>query len=197
MEGGHILKTKKRKNVKFRPLDDEDSTGSETETGHVSNGDARHVNLHPWLTGVGSVTSTHSSTTTVLEESAQSRPVGEKDPRRAHSRTHLSLGPDGSDLPDYSDHDVDITSDFKSARHGPGWTPRFLQNKPRLPKSHTKDLHITPLDDIISGAGRRSPSQNSRDSSKRYENSRWQAFWRDIDDRIRRQELSRINDLTT
>ena len=196
MGNDHILKAKTRRDAKFRPLNCDDSTDSETETGHVSNGGARHVKLHPWLAEAGSVTSTHSSAPTVLE-GVQSRSIHEKDPYRAHSRTHLSTSPEGSDLPNYSDHEINIRPDLKSTRHGPSWTPLFFQNKSRVLKPHIEGPHITRLDEIVSGAGRSTPSHNPRESPKRNENPRWQAFWRDVDDRIERQELSRINVLTT
>lgn len=188
MGNGHILRTKARGNVKFRPLDDDDSTDSETEVGGVSNGGARHANPHP-RTGANSVTSAHSSTPTVLDECVHPHFVGEKDPYRANSRNRLSTNLEGSDLPGYSDHEVDITSDFTSASHGPGWTPLFLQDKARLSKSHVPHI-VLPSDETFPGAGRRIPSQNPRDLSKRYESPRWQAFWRDVNERIQYRELS-------
>jgi len=168
MGNGHTSKTKTGRNVKFRPLDDDDLADSETEAGHVSNEGARHVNLHPWLAGTGSISSTPSLTPTVLEDGVYSRPVVEKDSCQANSRTCPSTGFEGSDLPDYSDQEMDITSDSKTARHGPDWTPRFLRNKARLAKPHTKD---------------------PRDSLKRHESLRWQAFWRDVNERVQHQAL--------
>jgi len=186
---GHTLKIEAKGNVKLRALDDDDWTDSETEAGHVSNGDARQINLHPWL--ADSVTSKHSSRSTVLEDDVHSRLVGEKEPYQASPRTPLPTSLEGSDLADYSDHEADITSDFKSARHSPGWTPRFLQNQVRLPAPHTKDSSTTPpLDEIVSGTGQRTPSQNPRDSSKRHESPRWQTFWRDVNERIQHQDIS-------
>lgn len=189
MGNGHTSKTKTRRNVKFRPLDDDYSTDSETEAGRVSNGDACHAGVHPWLTGTGSVASTRSSTPTVLEDGVRSCLVGEKDPYQANSGTQISTGPEGSDLPDYPDHEADITSDFKSTRQGPGLTLQLLQNKARLPESHIKDPHIaSPFDEIVSGAGQPAPPRNSIDSLKGPENPRWQAFWRDVNERIQHRE---------
>jgi len=186
----HNFKTKARGDIKFRPLDDDDSTDSDTEAGHISNGDTRHVNLHPWLTGAGSTT--HSSTPTTLEEGLHSHIGGGKDSCREIPPTRLSTGLEGSDLPDYSDHEVDITPDIKSARLDPDWTPRFLQNKVHLPKPQPGDPHTTPpLDQVLSSIGRRGPSQkNPGDPPKRHESPRWQAFWRDVDEKIQNKEIS-------
>jgi hypothetical protein len=190
VEQGHIPKAKTRENVIFRPLDDGDSTDSETDAEDVSKGGAHRVNLHPWSAGAGSAASTHSSTPTVLEDGVRSH-VGDKHPLRADSWTQLSTRPEGSDLPDYSDHEVDITSDVKSTRHGPDWTPRFFRDKAQLPQPQTDYPRITPpLDGITSIAGRGRPSQKSpRDMSKRHESPRWQAFWRDVNERICHKEI--------
>lgn len=160
---GHIRKTKPRGNIKFRPLDD-DSTDSETEVGDVSKGGARHVNLHPWLAGVGSAASTLSSTPTVLEDGVHSCVVVEK-----ASRTRLSTSLEGSDLPDFSGHEVDITSDAKPAIHGADRTPPFLQNKAE---------HLEPLTD-----------HPDNTPLKRHESTRWQSFWRDVNERIQHKEI--------
>lgn len=190
MGNSHTSKAKTGRNVKFRPLDDDDSADSETEAGHVYKEGARHVNLHPWLAGTGSISSTHSLTPTVLEDDVYSRHVVEKDSCQANSRTRPSTGFEGSDLPDYSDQEMDITSDSKAARHGPDWAPRFLRNKARFAKPHTKDPHvISPLDWITSDAGRRTTSQDPGDLLKRHESLRWQAFWRDVNERVQHQEL--------
>ena len=187
-ENGQSLNAKTRGNIRFRPLDDDDSTDSDPEEGHVSKADARHVNLHPRLAGTGSVASTKSSTPMILEEGVYSRPVSGKDPRQAISPTRLSNGLDEFDLPDYSDHEVDIVSDLKSVRHGPGWTPRFLRNNTQLPKLQPDDPRT---DQVLFGTGRLGPSQrNSRVSSKRRESLRWQAFWRDVDEKIQHKEIS-------
>jgi len=179
---------KTRGNIRFRPLDDDDSTDSEAEEGHVSKADTRHVNLHPWLAGTGSAASTHSSTPTVLEEGVHSHLVGGKDPHQAIFPTRLLNGLEGYDLPDYSDHEVDIASDVKSARHGPGWTPRFLRDDTQLPKPQPDDPHT---DQVPSGTGRRGPShKNPIDSPKRDESPRWQAFWRDVNEKIQHKEIS-------
>jgi hypothetical protein len=181
-----------RGNIKFRPLDDDDSTDSDAEEGHISKTDTRHANLHPRLTGTGSAASTHSSTPTVLEEGLHSHPVGGKDPHQAISSTRLSNGLEGYDLPDYSDYEVDIASDTGSIRHGPDWAPRFLQNNAQLPKPQADDTHI---DQVLSGAGRNGTSQkNPRESPKRHESPRWQAFWRDVNEKIQHKEISRIDD---
>lgn len=165
MGDGHISKTKTRGNVKFRPLNDDDSTDSETEPGDISGGDTRCVKLHPWLAGAGFVTSTHSPTRTVLDDDIHPHRVCDRDPCCANSVIGLSTGLEGSDLPNYSDHEVDITSDFKN--------PHFT----------------SPLDEIVSGARRFIPSQNPRDSSERHGSPRWQAFWRDVDEKIQHKNL--------
>jgi hypothetical protein len=186
-----FLKTKTRGNVKFRPLDDEDSTDSETEAGHVSKGEPRRVNPHPWLAGAGHNPSIHSSTSTVLDDDVHSRVVSEKDADKINSRTRFLAGPDVSDLPDYSDREVDITSDVKSSRHSPDWTPRFPQNTVPPHRPLTNDTHITlPLDDPASGTGRRGPQQkNLGVSPKRHKSLKWQAFWRDVNEKIQYKEM--------
>lgn len=187
---GHSLKAKTRGNIKFRPLDDDDSTDSDTEAGYVSKGGPRHVNLHPWLPGPGSAASTHSSTPTVLEEGVRSHVDGGKDPCQTIAPTRVSTGLEGSDLPGYSDHEVDITLDIKPVKHDPDWTPRFLQNKAQLPSPQPDNPPPTPpLDQVLSGTGLRGPSQkNPRDSSGKQYNPRWQTFWRDVDEKIQRKE---------
>jgi len=189
---GQTLNVKTRGNIRFRPLDD-DSTDSDTEEGDVSKADMRHVDLQPRLAGTGSVASTHSLTPTILG-SVHPHPVGGKDPHQTTSPTRLSNDLEGYDLPDYSDHKVNIASDVKSVRHGPGWTPRFLQNKAQLPKLQSDNLHID-IDQVLPGVGWSGPSQNnSRESPKRHESPRWQAFWRDVNEKIKHKEVSRTND---
>lgn len=188
---GQALNAKTRGNIRFRPLDDDDSTDSDTEEGDVSKADTRHVNLQPRPAGTGSVASAHSSTPTILG-GAHPHLVGGKDPHQATSPTRLSNDLEWYDLPDYSDHEVDIASDIKSARHGPGWTPQFLQNNAQLPKLQSDNPHT---DRVLSGTGRSGPSQNnSRESPKRNESPRWQAFWRDVNEKIKHKEVSRTND---
>ena len=185
MGNRHGLKTNTRGNIKFRPLDDNDSSDSDAEAGHVSKGDTDHVKFRPRLAGTNSATSTHSSTPTVLEESMHSH-VGRKDLYCVVSPTHPSAGLEGSDLPDYSDHEVDITSDLRSIRHDPSWIPRFLQNQAQLPKPDSPHT-----DQVLSGTGWHGSSRgNSRASSKRQENPRWQAFWRDVNEKIQHKEIS-------
>ena len=181
------LNTKTRGNIRFRPLDDNDSTDSDAE-GLVSEGGTHHVNLYPRLTGTGSVTSIHSSTPTVLAEGVHSHVVGGKGPHRAVSTTRLSTSLEGSNLPDYYDHEVDTTSSIKSVRYGPGWTPRFLQNAAQLPKPQPEN---PPTDQVFPGTGWHSPSRkNSKESSRRHEGPRWQAFWRDVNEKIQHKEIS-------
>lgn len=172
---------KTRGNIKFRPLDDEDSTDSETEVERLSGGDVPHVNFYPWLAGAGSAASTYSSTATVLGNGAHSQVDSKKDPHQPNL--------EGTDSPDYSDHEADITSGVKLVGHDPDWTPRFLQNREQLPQ--TDDLDITPpLDEAACGAGQRGSLQkNQRDSPKRHENPRWQTFWRDVNERIQHKEI--------
>lgn len=188
----HNLKAKTRGNIKFCPLDDDNSTDSDTEAGPISKGDIRDVNPHPWLAGASFAASTHSSTPTALEEGLRLHVDGGKDPYQAIPPTRLSTGIEGSDLPDYSDHEMDITSDSKSAKHGPDWTPRFFQNKAQLPKPQPDNPRTTPsLDQALPGIGWHGPSQkNHRDSSKRHESPRWQAFWRDVNEKIQHKEIS-------
>jgi len=163
MRNGHSSKTKMR--VKFRPLNG-NSTDSDTEEERASKRDTRR--LHPWLPGADSAALTHPLATIVLDEA----------------------GLEGSDLPDYSDHEVDITSNVKPAKHGPDWSPRFLQNKAQLllPQPHD---HLTtlPLDQALSGTGRHSRSQkNPCVSPGEHDSSRWQAFWRDVNEKIQHKE---------
>lgn len=183
---GHSLKAKTREKIKFRPLDDDDSTDSDTEAGRVSSGDARRINLRPWPPGTGSTPSTHSLTPTVLEEGVHSHVNGGKDPCQVIASARFLTDPEVSDLPDYSDYEVDITSDDKSIRHDADWTPRFLRNKAQLPRPQHNDLPITPpLDRALSRTGQREPLQkDSRDLVERDNSPRWQAFWRDVDEKI-------------
>lgn len=188
-----MVKTRARENIKFRPLDDgDDSTDSETEAGYVSKGDTRHVDPQPRLPGAGSAATTRCSTPTVWEEGMHSHVDGGKNSHQATSPARLSTGPEAPDLPDYSDHEVDITSDTKRARHDPEWTPRFLQNRVQLPRPQPNDLPITlPLNQDLSGTGRRgSPHKNPRDPSERHDTPRWQAFWRDVEEKTRHKEAS-------
>jgi len=187
---GQSLDAKTRGNIRFRPLDDDDSTDSDAEEGDVSKVDTCHVNLQPRMAGTGSVASTHSLTPTVLE-GVHPHLVGGRNPHQATSPTRLSNGLEGHDPPDYSDHEVDITPDAKSVRHGLGWTPRFLQNDAQLPKPQSDNPHT---DQVLSGTGRSGPPQkNSRESPKRHESPRWQAFWRDVNEKIQ-HKASRTND---
>lgn len=191
---GRSLKTKTRENVKFRPLDDGDSTDSDTEAGHVFKGDARHVNLHPWLPGAGSTStaSTRSSTPTVFGECVLSPVDDGKDSCQAIiTPARLSTSPEVSDLPDYSDHEVDVTLDVNPTRHDPEWTPRFFLTK-ALPKPQPDNPSTTPpLDQFPFRTGRRGPSQeNPRNPPERHGNPRWQAFWRDVDEKIQHEETS-------
>jgi hypothetical protein len=183
---GRSLKARARENIKFRPLDDDNSTDSETEVGDVSKGSARHDNLHPWSPAAGSAASTHSLTPTVLEEGLHSHVYGEKDPYQVVAPARLSTGPEVPDLPDYSDHEADITSDVKSVRHDPEWTPRFLQNKARLPKSNPDNPPTAPPPaQVLPSTGRHGfPESHLQDVPERGDSPRWQAFWRDVDEKI-------------
>jgi len=186
------LNAKTRGNIRFRPLDDDDSTDSDAEEGDVSKADMRHVNLQTRLAGIGSVASTHSLKPTVLEEGVHPYLVGGKDPHQATSPARLSDDLEGHDLPDYSGHEVDITPDAKPVRRGPDWTPRFLQNNVQLPKPQLDNPHT---DQFLSGAGWRGPSQkNFGEPPKRHESPRWQAFWMDVNEKIQHKEMSRTND---
>lgn len=180
------MRTKTRENVKFRPLDDDDdSTDSDTEAGYDSNGDARRVNLRPWLSRTDSTPSSCSSTPTVLEEGVHSHVDGGKDLYQAVASARLSTGPEASDLPDYSDHEMDITSDVKPTRRDPNWTPRFLQNKAQLPKPQPDNPPSPPSDQFLSRTGRPGPLQmNPRHTPERRDSPRWQAFWKDVDEKI-------------
>jgi len=106
---------------------------------------------------------------------------------RATSLTRLPADLEGSDLPDYSDHEVDITSDTKPTRHGPDWAPRFLQNKAQFqPHNHLTTL---PPDQALSGTGHRGqPPKNPGGSSGGHDSPRWQAFWRDVNEKIQHKE---------
>lgn len=166
---GHDLNTKTRGTIKFRPLDD-DSTDSDTEEGHIFKGD---TNLHPRLAGTGSATSVHSPTPTVLE-GVHSHVIGGKHSYQGIYPVRLLTGVEGSGPQDYSDHEVDIRSDVKSVRHGPGWTPRFLQTKAQLSKPQPDDPYT---------------GHDPRELSKTHENPRWQAFWRDVNEKIQHKEI--------
>lgn len=186
-------KAKIRENIKFRPLDDDgDSTDSDTEGGHVSEGGARHFNLRPWSPGAGSAASTRSSTPTVLGESVHLHVDSGKGPYRTFTPPRLPAGPNMSDPPDYSDHEVDITSDLKSTRHDPDWVPRFLQNKVQLPKTRPDDTSTTPPpDQILPGTGQGGLSQESpRVPPERDNSPRWRAFWRDVDEKIQHRKFT-------
>lgn len=182
---GRNLNAKTRGNVRFRPVDDKDPADSEAEE-RVFNQGTPLTNLHPPLAGIDSTTSTHCSTPTLLEEGAYSH-VG-KDPYQAISPAHLSINLEESvsDLPDYSDHEADIASDVQPTRYGPGWTPRFLQDRGKVPSAHSDGPHAN---QVHPSAGRRRPSyKNSGGSTKGHESPRWQAFWRDVNEKIHRKE---------
>jgi len=183
---GRNLNTKTRGNIRFRPLDDNDSTDSETEAERTLSQEAHLISLRPRLAGIDSATSTHCSTPTLLEEGA--RPHDGKDPYQITSPTRLStsLEGSGSDLPDYSDHETDIAPDVRAIRYGPGWTPRFLQDKAQLPRTQSDGPQTN---QVLSSAGRRRPShRNSGESPKGHESPRWQAFWRDVNEKIQHKE---------
>jgi len=188
---GRSLKTKARENIKFRPLDDDDdSTESGTEAGDVFRGGPRHTNLHPRPLGAGSAASTHSLTPTVLE-GVHSHIDRGKDMYEDTHPVCLPTGPEVPDPPDYSDHEADITSYVKSARHDPGWTPRFLRNKVQLLKPNTDSPHTGPRQDqVLSGRGRHGLSEkNFQDPPQRDDSPRWQAFWRDVDEKIQHKKF--------
>jgi len=170
---GHSLKAKARENIKFRPLDDDDSADSETEVGDISVRGARHTTLHPWPPGAGSAASTNSSTPTALGDGVHSHVDGGKDLYRAIAPARLPTDPEVPDPPDYSDREAD-----------PDWTPRFLQNKARFPKPKPDSLHIAPPpNQVPPGAGRHDLSEkNLRNPSQRDDSPRWQAFWRDVEE---------------
>ena len=182
---GRNMNAKTRGNVRFRPVDDNDSTDSEAEEERVFNLDAHLTSLHPRLAGIDSTTSTHCSTPTLLEEGAHSH-VG-KDPYQAVSPARLSTDPEESisDPPDYSDHEADIASGVRSTKYGPGWTPRFLQDRGRLPSAQSDGPHAN---QVLPSERRRPPYKNSDWSTKGHESPRWQAFWRDVNDKIQRKE---------
>lgn len=182
------LKTKTRENVKFRPLDDDDSADSDVEVGYDSDRDARRVNLRPWLSGTDSTPSTRSSTPTVLEKDTHSHVDDGKDSHHEVGSVRLSTGPEVSDLPDYSDDEVDIASDVRPAKCDPNWTPRFLQSKLQLPKPQPDNPRTPPLDQILSPTGRPGPLQKDPKAPLEKRGSpRWQAFWRDVDEKIQRK----------
>jgi hypothetical protein len=187
---GHSLKVKTRGNIKFRPLDDDDSTDSDMEAGHVSKGDVRRISPHPRLPGVGTAATTYSITSTVLEEGVHSHVDNGKELYQAAAPTRLPAGLEGSDMPDYSDHEVDIALDAKSVGHDPDWTPRFLQDKVQPPRTRPANPPTTqPLDQALSGTGRRGPPQKvPRDSPGRQDSPRWQAFWRDVNEKIQHRQ---------
>jgi len=181
---GRSLKAKARGNIKFRPLDDDDSTDSGTEAGDVSRGGARHTNLHLLSQGVGSSASTHSST---VLEGVHSHVDGGKVIYETTPPARLPTDPGVPDPPDYSDQEADITSYVKSARHDPGWTPRFLQNKVQFIKPSPNNPRTAPSPcQALPGTGRHGLSEKNRlqDPPHRDDSLRWQAFWRDVDEKI-------------
>jgi len=191
MGNDRLLRTKTRGNVKFRPLDDEDSTDSETGAGHVSKGETHRISPHPWLARAGPNSSMHSSTSTVLDDDVRPRVVGERYPHQTNPRTRSSNGLNVYDLPDYSDREVDITSDAKSPRPSPDCTPRFPQITAPPHRPPTNDTHTTPpLDNPASGTGRRAPQQKHPGVPlKRHRSLKWQAFWRDVNEKIQHKEI--------
>jgi hypothetical protein len=184
VDDGRFLKAKTRESIKFRPLDDKDPTDSEIEARCVSKGDASHVAPSPWLNGADS---TRSSTSTILGDVLHPRVAYERDPKKVDRQTRLSPDLEVLDLPNYSDHEMDITPSTKSARYGsdPNWTPRFLRHKAQ----HPRTAH--PLDYSILGTDRHVPQQENRsDPPSKRENHRWQAFWRDVNEKIQHKEIS-------
>lgn len=182
---GRSLKAKARGNIKFRPLDDDgDSTDSGTEARDIFRGGARHTKLHPWSPGAGSAALTHSSTPTVLE-GVHSYVDGGKGMYEATPPVHHPTGPEVPDPPDYSDREADITSYVKSAGQDSGWTPRFLR-KVQLLKPNPNSPHTAPPpDQVLSGKGRHGSSEkNPQDPLRMDDSPRWQAFWRDVDEKI-------------
>jgi len=177
---GSSRKPRGRDNIKFRPFDD-GSTDSDVEEKAVSREGTCHP--RPWLSGTGSAASTHSLTPTVLDDEAHSH-VGEKGLYQTASPICRSTGPDCSDLPDYSDHEVDITLDLRTTRQDSDWVPRFLQNKTHLTKSQSANPLITPpLDQSVSSPPRLS-QENPVGHPRRHNSSRWQTFWGDVNERV-------------
>lgn len=191
VDDGRFLKTKTRESIKFRPLDDKDSTDSEIEAPCVSKGDARHATPYPWLIGADS---THSSTSTVLGDVLHPRVAYERDPNKVDPQTRLSPDLEVLDLPNYTDHEMDIAPSTKPAGYGsnPNWTPRFLRHKAQHHKPQTNDPRTThPSDYSILGTDRHVPQQENRsDPLNKLENPRWQAFWRDVNEKIQHKEIS-------
>lgn len=184
---GRSFKAKAREDIKFRPLDDSgDWTEWESEVEDVSKGGARHANLHRWSPAAGSTVSTHSATPTVLE-AVHLYVDGGKDLYQAVAPTRLPTGPEVPDPPDYSDHEADITSNLKSARHDPDWTPRFLHNKVHLPKPNSPRTTPSP-DQDLSGTQYGLP-EPPRNRPQRDNNPRWQAFWRDVDEKTQHNKF--------
>lgn len=179
MNDGLFSKAKTRENIEFRPLDDKDSTDSETEVCFVSEGDERHVTPRPWLIGADS---THSSTSTVFEDILHPRVAHERDPNKVDPRTWLSPGLEVLDPLDYSNHEADTPSGTKPAGHGsdPNWIPRFLRHKAQHHTPQTNDPRTT------------YQQENPSDSQNKRENPMWQTFWRDVNEKIQHKETPRI-----
>jgi len=177
-----VVKTKTRGDIKFRPLDNDKSTGLEARVARVCMGDVPHFDPRPWFAGAGSAASTQSSTLTPLEDVVHSGIDGEKVLYPASIQTRLLTEFQGPDLSDYSDHAMGVTPDVNLAKRDRDWTR----------KPQTDDLHTTSQPyDFVLDAGRRGPQQrDSRDSSERHENPRWQAFWRDVNERIQHKSAS-------
>lgn len=188
----HILTTKTRGNVKFRPLE-EDLSDSETESGHIYKGDTLYANTRQCSAGAGPVTPTHSSTSTILENGVLSDVISEEDSYYVSPRTHLSTssGPK-SNSQNFFDYEADIAPDNKSGRHGPDHALRFSQSGTRSDELHPNHASTPPTpNDHIPCVGQAGTRQKISGGSLQIHGSAgWQAFWRDVTEKIQHKDIS-------
>jgi len=215
---------KNRGIVKFRPLDVEGlSSDSEPDIDDTKLGmpldSPTTVHLRPWLVPRPSLSSRSTGSTTVLGDDSsaahikevESSNVIEKERAKLLTMRKSMYNADNSEVPEYSDHEEDVTTEIQLSRDDPAWSPPFLRRHRESPGefstkgSNSSELRETPppgvvpvtpplinaLDRIAVAQGQAYGSSvheglPERLAERKLEGQRWDLFWKDVNDKARR-----------
>jgi hypothetical protein len=213
---------KNRGIVKFRPLDvdnlgsdsDSDSDFDDTKP-RTPLGSPMTVHLRPWLPPRPPLSSRSTGSTTVLEddsseaqiEKIENPDVIEKEKAKLFTMRKSMYNVGKAEVPEYSDHEEDVTAEVQISRDNPAWSPPFLhrhrnsQSEQSSKGSNSSKSTRTPppgavpvtpslinaLDRIVV-AQEQAYGVSVHDRLPEQRNlvgPRWDLFWKDVNDKAR------------